>query len=203
MTRPVLPTRLRILEYLRRHRTATAPELGRALAMTAANVRHHLAILIANDLLEVIGQRQRRRGRPERVYGLSRRVLGDGLDELSSALLAEWLGGLPEAQREAALRLLAVRLQGSFSSSGPIQKRLNETVRFLNERHYQARWEAAAAGPRLILGHCPFAAIIERHPELCLLDAFLLEACLGQPATQIAKLERLGGGLPQCVFEMV
>ena len=48
-----LPTRLRILEYLRRHHTTTAPELGHALEMTAANVRYHLAMLVTNDLLEL------------------------------------------------------------------------------------------------------------------------------------------------------
>jgi predicted ArsR family transcriptional regulator len=203
-------TRLRILDYLRKRQTASALDLSRALGMTRANVRHHLVVLESNELVEVVGQHKEGKGRPANVYGLSRRVLGDGLDELSSALLVEWLGSLSEREREAGLWSLAGRIGAGFIgeqagaalslSKGPLPKRLNEIVRFLNGFHYQARWEAGAAGARLILGHCPFSAIIEKHPELCRMDAFLLEKCLGQPVRQTAKLERAGQGLPQCVF---
>jgi len=195
-------TRLRILDFLRKQQTASVLELSRALGMTRANIRHHLVVLESNDLVEMVGQRRQGKGRPENVYGLSRRVLGDSLDELASALLAEWLGGLPEGKQEAGLRSVAGRLGSAYSGGreGPLVKRLAEVVRFLNSRHYQARWEAGAAGARLILGHCPFLAIIERHPELCRVDALLLEGCLGQAVSQTAKLERAGQGLPQCVF---
>lgn len=200
---PPLPTRLRILDYVRRHHTASAAELARSLQMTAANVRHHLAVLIANDLLEVVGARRDERGRPKRLYGLSRHVLGDGLDELSSLLLSEWLADLPESQREAVLRRLAFRLAGAEAGSGgALPARLARLVHRLDALHYQARWEAGAVGARIVLGHCPYAAIIARHPELCRMDAFLLEAFLGRPLIQTAKLERSASGLPQCVFVM-
>lgn len=203
MTPPALPTRLRILDYLRRHHAASAAELARSLQMTTANIRHHLAILVANDLLEVVGERRDERGRPKQVYGLSRHVLGDGLDELSSLLLSEWLANLPESQREAALRRLAVRLAGAEAEAGGgLPARLARLVRRLDALHYQARWEAGAAGARIILGHCPYAAIIAHHPELCRMDAFLLEEFLGQPLIQTAKLERAASGMPQCVFVM-
>ncbi len=194
-------TRLRILDYLRKQQTASALELSRALGMTRANVRHHMIVLESNDLVEVIGRRGAGRGRPENVYSLSRRVLGDSLDHLASAMLSEWLGGLDEAGQTAALRSLARRLAGEDGQAGfSLPRRLTETVRFLNERHYQARWEAVAEGPRLILGHCPYASIIDRHPELCTLDALLLETRLGQAAQQTARLERVPSGARQCVF---
>ncbi|MCS7010915.1 MAG: ArsR family transcriptional regulator [Anaerolineales bacterium] len=196
-----LTTRLRILEYLRKQPTASALELSRALGMTRANVRHHLMVLEANDLVEVIGRRGSGRGRPENVYALSRRVLGDSLDHLASALLTECLGALEGEAREAALRALAKRLAGEDSLTKTTwPRRLNETVRFLNERHYQARWEASAEGPRLILGHCPYAAILDRHPELCRLDALVLEQRLKQKVLQVARLERVPSGARQCVF---
>ncbi len=197
-------TRLRILDYLRKQQTASALELSRALGMTRANIRHHLVVLEMNDLVEVVGQRQQGRGRPENVYGLSRRVLGDSLDELASALLGEWLGRLPEEEREAGLRSLAGRLASGSEGTwdGTLVRRLAETVRFLNAHHYQARWEAGAAGARVILGHCPFLAIVDKHPELCQMDAFLLERCLGQRVVQRSKLERQASGILQCVFAM-
>lgn len=195
-------TRLKILETLRKQHTAAVGELGRLLGMTGANVRHHLAVLEWNGLVEVVGQRREGRGRPANVYGLSRRLLGDGLDELSDALLDEWLSALPEAARPEALRGLARRLAGAGDEEErlPLAKRLTALAARLDELHYQARWEATPAGPRLILGHCPYAAIIEKHPELCRMDAFLLEERLGRPATQTAKLERSARGERFCAF---
>ncbi|MBN2385957.1 MAG: ArsR family transcriptional regulator [Anaerolineales bacterium] len=197
-----LPTRLRILEYLRTHQTATAAELSAALRMTCSNLRHHLAILVSNDLIEVLGRRREGRGRPERIFGLSRRVLGDGLDMLSGLLLEEWLATASPAERAASLRRMAVRLAGGGPGSGPLPQRLNAVVQRLNDLHYQARWEAGPAGPRLILGHCPYGAIIDGHPELCRLDALMLEERVGLPALQQAKLERKARGGRQCIFRI-
>jgi predicted ArsR family transcriptional regulator len=191
-------SRLRVLDYLRKHQTASAMELSRSLGMTRANARHHLVVLEENDLVQVIGSRREGRGRPVNLYALSRHVLGDGLDQLSGLLLDEWIGDLPKVQKEAALRILARRL--TKQASGPLTVRLAEMVKHLNQLHYKPRWEAGAAGARVILGHCPYSAIINDHPELCLMDVFLLEESLGLSVEQIAKLERPGQGMPQCVF---
>lgn len=198
-----LTTRLRILNYLRKQQTACARELSLAMALTGANIRHHLAVLEANDLVEVIGQRREgRRGRPVNLYSLSRRVLGDGLDALSGAALSEWLGGKTEGPRRAALRSLAQHLltPDSQALNLPLTQRLGATIDRLNQLHYQARWEAAASGPSLVLGHCPYAAIIEAHPELCLMDKYLLEGSLKSAVRQTTKLLPGARGLPLCVF---
>ncbi|HTX91914.1 MAG TPA: helix-turn-helix domain-containing protein [Anaerolineales bacterium] len=197
------PTRLRILEQLRTHQAVTVAELSRALGMTGANIRHHLAILESNDVIDLIGQRREPRGRPVNVYGLSRRILGDGLDELAGALLDAWLGGdIQEEVREAALRNVASRLAGqNLPEPGqPLLRRFASLVDRLNELHYQARWEAGAAGPRILFGHCPYAQIIARYPALCRMDAHLLELQLNSAVSQTAKLEPSATGLPQCIF---
>ena len=173
------------------------------MVMTGANIRHHLAVLESNDLIEIVGQRKEGRGRPMHVYGLSRRVLGDGLDKLAGTLFDVWLDGVADERREKDLRSLAERLAGGAESKAPVMKRLVRAVERLNELHYQARWEASAAGPRLILGHCPYAAIVADHPELCRMDAFLLETRLGASVEQTAKLQLSDKGLPFCAFLMV
>jgi predicted ArsR family transcriptional regulator len=115
-------------------------------------------------------------------------------------LLDLWQSNLPDEKRETGLRFLAQRLAGETDLSLPIMKRLVRTVARLNELRYQAHWEASAVGPRLILGHCPYAAIIADHPELCRMDAFLLEARLGSSVEQTAKLQMSEKGLPFCAF---
>lgn len=70
-------------------------------------------------------------------------------------------------------------------------------VEKLNGMHYQARWEAGADGPRIIFGRCPYAAVIEGHPELCQMDVGLLGNALGRDVRQLAKIEKAQG---VCVF---
>jgi predicted ArsR family transcriptional regulator len=196
-------TRLRILDHFRKHQTASVRELSQFMGMTGANIRHHLAVLESNDLIEIVGQRNEGRGRPLNVYGLSRRVQGDGLDRLAAALLDIWLGGASDEIQAAGLQSVAERLAGVTDVKVPVMKQLVRTVERLNELQYQARWEASAAGPRLILGHCPYAAIVANHPELCRMDALLLETRLGPSVEQTAKLQLNDKGLPFCAFLMV
>jgi len=195
-------TRLRILEYLRKHQAATVHELSLNLGMTGANIRHHLAVLEENELIEVIDIRKEGRGRPANVYRVSHQVLGSGLDVLVEAMIDSWLGNENNETREAALKSMAERLAGRYPqdhASGPLRN-LTLTVDRLNELHYQASWEAGATGPRVILSHCPYAEVIARHPEICRMDVHLLELQLALPVVQIAKLERSNVGIPQCIF---
>ncbi len=193
-------TRLRLLDYFRKNQTASVKELSRLMELTGSDIRHHLAILESNNLIEVVGQRQEGRGRPDNIYGLSSRLLGDGLDKLAGALFDVWLGGASGQVQEAGLRSVARRLAGAVDDKAPVTQRLVRTVERLNELHYQSRWEAGATGPRLILGHCPYAALVVAHPELCRMDAFLLETRLGSAVEQTAKLQLSDKGLPFCAF---
>jgi len=197
-------TRLRILDYLRKQQTASVNELSRILAMTGANVRHHLAVLESNDLIELVSQERVGRGRPVNIYGLSRRILGDGLDILAGAMFECLLLETPETVREAGLRSLALRLGGKDmpDPSSSLPRRLTLAVDRLNELHYQARWEASIDGARIILGHCPYAAIIGTYPELCRMDTHLLEQRSGSPVEQVTRLQRSAKGYPFCVFRV-
>jgi len=195
-------TRVRILEYIRRFQTASVAELAHTLGMTGANIRHHLAVLESDGMIEMVGQRKEGRGRPLGVYGLSRRMLGDGLDELVGALFDVWLDGASGEVRKMGLGSVAGRLAGKNTpdSTTAIPRRLTQAINRLNELHYQARWEASAEGPRLILGHCPYKAIVADYPELCLMDGFLLETQLALPVEQTEKLLTSSLGLPFCAF---
>jgi predicted ArsR family transcriptional regulator len=204
-----IPSRIRIHEYLRKYQTASSTELASALGMTSANIRHHLEILESNDIIELVGQRKLPgRGRPMNVYGLSRRVLGDNLDQLISAILSAWVEKLPDDEKEEKIRMaarwLATRGGERQIQDGnlPESLRLSKMVKWMNEYHYQARWEAGAQGPRIILGHCPYRAIIASHPEICGIDAHLLSIHLGRGVRQTTKLEPSQRGAPFCVFLM-
>jgi len=114
-----------------------------------------------------------------------------------------------EAWRRIARRL--AQSPGQVAASGEDTKRqgirltqaLYQSVQQLNEMHYQARWEARAEAPRVILGHCPYASVLTEHPEICQLDASLLEEMLGQPVEQAARLAKDGRGMTYCAFRII
>lgn len=185
--------RQKVLAYLSKSRTASAREISRSLKMSAATVRHHLRVLTADGRLELSPVRGRDgRGRPEKVYSLPRAALGTNLAALSDALLQEAGSGL---QMESLAKHL---VQEANFAGQPLAKRLNLTVEKINDMKYHARWEAGSEGPRIVLAHCPYAAILEKHPELCKMDEAMLKELMGQPARQISKTGKEGSSV--CVF---
>lgn len=190
----VTTARHKILAYMMKYRASSAREISRGLKMSAATVRHHLRVLLADGRLESASVRIRStRGRPENVYSIPLAARGDNLSALSEALLAE-------AGRTVRVEALAKRLAGeSDFASQPIARRLNLVVEKLNQMNYHARWEAGSDGPRAIFGHCPYAAIVARHPELCKMDALLLEKMMG---VSMESLTTIREGSSSCVFAM-
>lgn len=195
-------TRSRILDYLHKYQSASVRELSSILSLTGANIRHHLAILTENDQVEIVGRRLEGRGRPSGVYGISRRLLGDGFEKLADALLELSLVENENQSSGSTLESLAVKLIGKDSreEQESIPSRLGRAMNKLNELHYMSRWEASAQGPRVILGTCPYAAIIAHHPELCRMDDHILFLLLGLPVEQTVKLQPGKNGLPFCAF---
>jgi predicted ArsR family transcriptional regulator len=80
----------------------------------------------------------------------------------------------------------------------PTAKRLDLTSN-LNQMNYHSHWEGGS-GPRIIFSHCPYAAIIEKHPELCRMDATILKELMGQSTRQIFRTGQEGSSV--CVFVM-
>jgi len=198
----VKTTRQRLLEQLEAWELVSAGDLSRALKITAADVRHHLTGLVAEGVVEMVSQRRTAgRGRPPRLYTLVRRAQRHNLDGLASALLQEFLDSLDAPSRQQALQRLAARLL-EYPPEVPrsLAGRLYQATRRLNELGYHSRWEARAQAPQLILGHCPYLAILPRHPELCQMDAFLLGCLLQTPVAQTAKLESNSRGSTCCRF---
>jgi len=187
--------RQKVLAYFDKTRTASTREISRALKMSPATVRHHLRVLASDGRLELTSARGHDgKGRPENLYSLPRAALGDNLAALSEALLSEAGSGV-------RMEALAKQFVGESHIAGqPLAKRLNLTVEKLNEMNYHSRWEAGPEGPRVVFGHCPYAAIIEKHPELCRMDESLLREWIGQPARQTFKTGKEGSSV--CVFAM-
>lgn len=197
-----MSTRARILDYLQKKGPTSAAELARALKTTMANVRHHLTTLEQEGAVEVAAHRPPGgRGRPALLYDLTRHIQSHNLPLLASALMKTLLEPLPAEAHPEILRQIARNLAPTPPSPTlHLTRRLHKAVEYLNQMNYQARWEAHAQAPHMLLGHCPYSAILAQHPQLCQMDAFLIEVLCGVSAHQIKKLAADGRGGKVCLF---
>lgn len=194
-------TRQRILDYLDQRGSTSARQLAMAFGMTAANLRRHMGILQTREMIAIVGQRPAEgRGRPEQIYALapgSRSYL----EPLTRALLNMLAASDLPRKTDARQKNLAEKLLGPQAApSSQITQRLVSAVRHLEPLGYKPHWEARPQGPQMVLGRCPYAAIIADHPELCRMDAHLLEGLLTAPVEQTVKLQPGPQRVPQCIF---
>ena len=151
-------TRDRILAYLAENPIASAQSLSRAWGLTRADIRYHLNALADDGLIELAPQPSNKpagRGRPALHYRLKASAAPHNLDGLCGALIDALLETVGPERYDEALTRAACKLSAGFSPPSVPVQRLNETVHFLNQRGYRARWEASASGPRILLRGCP------------------------------------------------
>lgn len=177
--------RRRITEILKENGTATVAELADLLGMAQVSVRHHLDILVGEDLVEQTGVRRRDgAGRPSQMYALTRNAMSlfpQRNAQLASSVLTELKAVLPP---EAVAELL-VRVAERTAAEAPrpregqaIEERLDQVAEFLAQKGYSARWEACDGFFELHACNCPYSGVAEQHPELCLMDHAMIESLL-------------------------
>jgi predicted ArsR family transcriptional regulator len=198
----MLNARQRILNYIIEKKSATVEELSRVFKVTPANIRHHLSILIEQGSVNIIGLKPAPlKGRPTQIYGCTQQLSQNNLDQLSEVLLSYALRNLSQNESEEILKGIASKIAAKFTiDDGNPTRRLYSSIKALNRMNYQAQWEAHGDHPRIMLGHCPYSALVEDHPEICQMDEFVLEALLNSPVKQIEKLGYTSKGLSRCVF---
>jgi len=197
-------TRQQIIALLERRTSLTTSDLSHLLNRTPANIRHHLANLIEDGVVVIVGERSSpKRGRPMMVYALTSQTRLHNLDKLASTLLSELSRNYPGEQQEILINKLADKLAGPVQNGRKTQvEKLNHATQVLNSMNYQARWEARPEAPMITFRHCPYAAIIADHPEICSMDVHLLEKLLNAPVEPTARLEIDSQGLTYCGFRM-
>ncbi len=196
------------MEYVRQRGPVAAGTIGQGLNLSVPTVRHHLGILASDGRITADSMKRSAhlRGRPQKLYRLSDSSGGDNLGMLSGAIFSLWSGSkLKQGDSSERLRLLADDMRermGSADERLPATKRLEQWIEKLNDAHYEARWEAGAQGPRILFGRCPYAEIIDQHPELCTVDGFLLGGAMNAEAEQLSKIDRKQGSPDRCIFAL-
>ena len=201
------PIRRRITEIIKENGSATVTELAAELGMAQVSVRHHLDILIGEDLVEAAGVRRRDgAGRPSQVYGLTPqavKLFPQRHDVIADGLLTELKKVLPADEVQGVFLRLAEKTAREAPAASPDQRfedRLNEVAHFLTEKGYEARWELRDGSCEMHVCNCPYFGVSDRHPELCGMDQSLMEHLL--PGA-IRLESRALDGASQCTYVLV
>ncbi len=198
------PIRRRITEILRENGSATVAELARELKMAQVSVRHHLDILMGEDLVALAGvRRQNGAGRPSLVYTLTPnaiKIFPQRHDALAGAVLAELKTVMPAAEVQQLLARIGEQTAQEAPRPFPgqtLEKRLEQVTHFLCEKGYEAHWEAHDDHYEIHACNCPYAGVSEKHPELCLMDqAMMLHLLPGAIRLQ----SRVADGASHCTY---
>jgi predicted ArsR family transcriptional regulator len=181
----VQTVRRRITEILKANGTATVAELAQQLGMAQVSVRHHLDILIGEDLVETSGVRRRDgAGRPSQVYALTpnaAKLFPHRHVALASGVLTEMKALLPADEFQRVLRRLAERTSRKAPEGTPgqsMERRLDEVTEFLTAEGYSAHWEERDGRYVIHACNCPHAGVADHHPELCSMDSIMMQLLL-------------------------
>ncbi len=201
------PARQKILEYLKRHGQATIDELAAHLDMASVSVRHHLDLLIGDNLVEA--SRVRRKGgagRPKRLYALTpqadaffpdqyQRLAQISLGILKRILTPEDLQRVMEEIAEDILQ----RAPGGLDALSP-EERMQAAIAFLNSEGYMAFRECQDDQYVLHTCHCPYKDLARQYPEICQIDDILVQHLTGMTPLRVTKI--IGGGA-RCTYRLL
>lgn len=182
-------TRKQILEILRDRGEATVDDIvcdleARRGSITAVTVRHHLAKLQDDGLVETPQMRHRATpGRPQHIYALTNQgdsIFPNNYQDLTTKLLAQMDVALPVSQVNVIIEGIADEMAREANvPAGTLDQRVRSVVDYLNKHGYEARSEYTQDGYILHTSNCPYHQVAQKTDTLCKMDMRLISQMLG------------------------
>ncbi len=195
-------TRNRILQALLRRPRSTINNLAKAVGINPISVRHHLANLQMEGLVQAEEERHGV-GRPRLVYSLTE----EGMERfptrylrLTTRLLAQMKESMPEPMVTKLFSQVAEDLAAEYLEQLEdlnIEERLEVLKELLASEGFTVEWEKTKEGYWIHEITCPYYQIGQSHPEICTLDQTLISKMLAVPASKVQCI--LEGG-PYCTY---
>ena len=198
-------TRDRVARSILENGPSTANVLAARLGLSAAGVRRHLDVLLADGLIEERAPRStatRGRGRPARVFAVTvagRDSFDQGYDDLAASALQflEQQGGRKAVAAFARQRV--AELESRYRpvvEQAPAGKRTVALAAALTGDGYAATTRSAAGptnsasqlGEQLCQHHCPVAHVAEKYPEFCEDETEAFARLLGTHVQRLATI---------------
>ena len=191
------PTRERVASSILEHGPSTAAVLAERLGLTAAAVRRHLDLLVADGVVEARQPRTvagRGRGRPAKVFVITaagRDTFAHAYDDLAADALRflRETGGDEAVAAFARRRLAEVegRYQPLVEAAAPAD-RPRVLAEALTADGYAASVGSTPAGEQLCQHHCPVAHVAAEFPQLCEAEAAMFADLLGSHVQRLATI---------------
>lgn len=193
-------TQLRLLTLLRRS-PLTITQMAERLQVTDNAVRSHMATLGRDGIVEPAGNLREGRGKPARLYALTRQ--GEELFPKAYAVvldsLIEELGRREgEDQAIALLRAAGNRLGAAVARPADFEGRVNAAAQAVEGLGGDIEVQASAGGWRLQGHGCPLSMVTARRHEVCSLVQAIIEEVLGHQVTECCDR----GDRPRCAFDI-
>lgn len=195
----------RILEHLKRSGEASIPDLARTFGLSPETVRAHMKALAEDAWVEDSGTRSEGRGRPERLWALTRAA-----ESLFPRREAEVLQGFAAYLREVGREDLLVAFLDRFAGERRAtaltrlkglegRARLDEVALILSDEGYMAEIVDGPDGglPRLRLCHCPVRELVEVTRAPCRAEVTFVRELVGDT---LARVEYIPDGGAACAY---
>jgi predicted ArsR family transcriptional regulator len=174
---------------------STASTLSKRLALTAAGIRRHLDLLVADGVLEARDPRvgsTRGRGRPSKVFLMTdegRSQFEHSYDDLAVAALkfmaAHSGDHLVTAFAESRAEDIERKATPYLAKRA---KKIDALATFLTEQGYAASVEKRGTGEEICQHHCPIAHVAAQYPQLCEAETQAFSRLLGTHVQRLATI---------------
>lgn len=190
-------TRDKILQTLLKKPKSTINDMAEAVGINPISVRHHLANLQMEGLVE--SQEERHGvGRPRLVYMLT----NDGMERFptrylrfATRLISQMKETMPGPMISQLFGQIAEDLAGEYANEIKglsMEQRLDLVQELLAQEGFTVEWEKKGAEYQIHETSCPYYQIGVTHPEVCTVDQTLISKMLALPANKVQCV--LSGG---------
>jgi DeoR family suf operon transcriptional repressor len=185
-------TRDFVLRTLLTQPRSTINELSEKVGISPISIRHHIASLEADGLIDCEDERHGV-GRPRQVFFLTE----TGMEQfptryvrLTVRLLEHLKESMPEAMINKLFAQMAIDLARDFSEGTEMKnlsmkEKLNLVKELLRREGFNIEWEQLEDGYQIHEASCPYYFIGQNHPEVCAVDQILISTVLAMPAEKV------------------
>jgi DeoR family suf operon transcriptional repressor len=186
-------TRDRILRTLRLRGKCTVNDLAEASGVSPVSVRHHLANLQAEKLVEA-EEVKHGVGRPRLVFALSDTALEmfpSRYFRLTNRILEEIKDSMPADAVRHLFASVASTMAADYAGQLeglPLEERLERLIKLLSDEGFEAELEGH--GDRVTIRElsCPYYRMGREHPEVCVIDQTFIATSLSLPVERVSCL---------------
>ncbi len=158
----MINTSSRILGFLENHGASTVNQISQALDLTKADIRHHIKILLHENIIERSSKPyQNGPGRPAAMFGLRVNPSPALLQNLLSSL-SEWMSQthIVDQEKKMLAKYIAVKLVPQFDVAGPPSIRISTLIQQLRPLGFNIHWEASPKGPYIKIKQEPISSVL-------------------------------------------